>query len=161
MSFQPVKAGNTNLNLKKNKRNKLIATASASVAAQTAINNNKLINTILRVAVSDEIYRKKRRIKPRFLRKGSILNPKLSVREKVDENGDKLEFLQFTAFTRQSFDLLVELCHESLNNHPTDPRFSTPEKKHLSRRMFLLETLLQYTLPQKSEICEVGMDATS
>jgi len=112
--------------MKQSRRNKLIAAAAATAAGQIINNNNKLTTTILRIAVINEINREVKRKKPMLLRKGSLPTPGQSLWRRIDDDGDELEFF-FTAFTRQSFDLLVELASPQLNNHPITPRFGTPQ----------------------------------
>ena len=65
-----------------------------------------------------------------------------------------MEFSFFTAFTRQSFDLLVELASPQLNIHPITPRFGTPQKKHLSMRIFTNHDIIAMVLKAMTSIAE-------
>ena len=72
----------------------------------------------------------------RYRRSGALPSPKHSFWRRIDGFGDDLEFLQFTALTRTSFDELVKLMSPGLLSRPIDVRFGRPQAHHLRRRMF-------------------------
>ena len=91
----------------------------------------------------------------RYLRSGSLPSPSKSFWRRVDSIGDDKEFLHFTSLTRQSFNLLVDLTQNIIENHSYDNRFGKPRQWDLKKRMFkprdVIAMALRYLL-SKGEI---------
>ena len=57
-----------------------------------------------------------------------------SLWRQVDQIGDEIEFLHFSSLTRESFNLLVELCSAKINNMPLDSRYKTSKRHKITSR---------------------------
>ena len=95
---------------KNEKRKKLISILLISL--QFHISQQHKLRAITKVVANAEIYRIinfRERKSGRYLRGGALPSPKESFWRRIDRIGDEMEFLHFLAFTRESFDDLVNI----------------------------------------------------
>jgi len=134
------------------KRRKVVAMDAAAITTKIVNNNPNLAKVIVNTAVLDQKENRKKK-KPRLLRK-FIPSPTDSIWTKIDRDGDDQELLFFTAFTRSSFNLLVQLITPEIISQPTNPRFDRPQKYHLSKRMFSPRDIVAMVIKSMTTVAE-------
>ena len=122
------------------KKRKAAAALAVAAAAQSLVSQRKLnlqIFTLAALGVEKEMY-KRNHAQGRFKQSGALHKPEKSFWHRIKKNGDELEFLHFTAFTREAFGELVTIVAPFILSHSLEERNKTPpQKKHLKKTPLL------------------------
>ena len=113
-------------------RKKLVAVA---LAVAHHYDSQALLNAAVAAAATQQAQTVERAEQGRF-RREVIGHQKESFWYRIREYGDDLEFLHFTAFSREAISELVELTKDIITSTSIDPRCGLPEERHLRRRRF-------------------------
>jgi hypothetical protein len=129
---------------------KEVGAFAATLVAVWFIQQQSKTNAIVAAAAAaTTVTKKSRKTKSgRYLRHGSLLHPSRSFWTKVYNIGDDLEFLHFTAFSREAFNDLVLCCKDYILSHSVVPSSANNKPKlcHTNRRLFKPHDIIAMTL---------------
>ena len=101
-------------------------------------NFNSVASQVVALVASDEMTvigtGTRRKPQGRCLRSGVLHSIEDSLWRHIDRHSDEKEFLHFSSFSRDSFDLLVEICQEKISCTPLDARYKASKEYKISSR---------------------------
>ena len=132
----------------------VVVSAAAECVAYLLAASDEVIASVVSTAAEDEdMLGRNVPHKPsaKYLRSGAIPDPDQSFWKLIDHHGLPSEFLCFTSLTRQSFDDLVLLCHDTILSLPLRARdgerdIGKPRPQDLKRRKFRPRDIVAMTL---------------